>query len=472
MSEDINVTDGTVLETLNNKVDLDGGNYVGIPLEDYVHKHCLNEKITNCLLEVPQRIKYDLTDGTLTIKASSVVIVPYGTEDRTSEFPVGATFINENFKVYDTQYVSCHDGISRFFVWAEMIEDVPHVVQGTSTETGVEFIDLTTNSGTDWGTTGCGSGTTARTDNGYQYYTNTNFVKKHSSGVANAEVYSLPIMITSKTKGVPTKINQVFKVMGCFVSVFWVDKGIKALVPDFKNEDGTYKNIEWENNIFSFHINTLTNRQKQVMFFDIKDNMCAGLGARFSNDVYNHITYELVYDNSLNGYFYSYNTSDNYTLKKGLIVAYTTIDANGVYTALSPKQAFRAVDYNDYVNIVSSPITALCTTRATTTSSASNTKPAVVVQNYVAGTSWYRVWSDGWIEQGGVIGSNQINTVTVTFLKPFRNTDYFIVKNYGSAGTGTAGDNEVSFYGRTTTSVQTFSADKDNATSNWYACGY
>ena len=40
MSEDIKVTDGTVLESLNNKVDLDGGNYAGSPLEEYIHKHC------------------------------------------------------------------------------------------------------------------------------------------------------------------------------------------------------------------------------------------------------------------------------------------------------------------------------------------------------------------------------------------------------------------------------------------------
>lgn len=40
MSEDIKVTDGTVLEALNNKVDLDGGNYKGSELEAYIHEHC------------------------------------------------------------------------------------------------------------------------------------------------------------------------------------------------------------------------------------------------------------------------------------------------------------------------------------------------------------------------------------------------------------------------------------------------
>lgn len=40
MSEDIKVTDGTVLEALNNKVDLDGGNYIGSGLDKIIHEHC------------------------------------------------------------------------------------------------------------------------------------------------------------------------------------------------------------------------------------------------------------------------------------------------------------------------------------------------------------------------------------------------------------------------------------------------
>ena len=40
MSEDIKVTDGTVLETLNGKVDLDGGNYIGSGLDKIIHEHC------------------------------------------------------------------------------------------------------------------------------------------------------------------------------------------------------------------------------------------------------------------------------------------------------------------------------------------------------------------------------------------------------------------------------------------------
>jgi hypothetical protein len=82
----------------------------------------------------------------------------------------------------------------------------------------------------------------------------------------------------------------------------------------------------------------------------------------------------------------------------------------------------------------------MCTTKATTTSTAHNDLVAVVTQNYVNGTSWYRVWSDGWIEQGGIYdrGSHQGGgTVTVTLLKTFSNANYSVLcsmKNADSSG--------------------------------------
>lgn len=62
-----------------------------------------------------------------------------------------------------------------------------------------------------------------------------------------------------------------------------------------------------------------------------------------------------------------------------------------------------------------------------------------VVETYVNGTEWYRVWSDGWIEQGGCTAKN-VSSATATFLKPFSNTDYIVsvsVAAYKSdSGTG------------------------------------
>ena len=57
-----------------------------------------------------------------------------------------------------------------------------------------------------------------------------------------------------------------------------------------------------------------------------------------------------------------------------------------------------------------------------------------VVETYQNGTSWYRIWSDGWCEQGGFTNSGN-NSVTVTLLEPFANTNYKISVNLvGSDG--------------------------------------
>lgn len=54
-----------------------------------------------------------------------------------------------------------------------------------------------------------------------------------------------------------------------------------------------------------------------------------------------------------------------------------------------------------------------------------------VVETYVNGTSWYRVWSDKWCEQGG---GNITSSGNVNFLKPFKDTNYCLT---GSIGHGT-----------------------------------
>lgn len=47
---------------------------------------------------------------------------------------------------------------------------------------------------------------------------------------------------------------------------------------------------------------------------------------------------------------------------------------------------------------------------------------AYITETYVNGTSWYRVWSDGWCEQGGK--SLVTGAVTINLLKKFANTNY------------------------------------------------
>jgi hypothetical protein len=50
----------------------------------------------------------------------------------------------------------------------------------------------------------------------------------------------------------------------------------------------------------------------------------------------------------------------------------------------------------------------------------------VVVENYQNGTSWYRVYSDGWVEQGGVATGAYSDNYhrKITFLKEMIDTNY------------------------------------------------
>lgn len=53
-----------------------------------------------------------------------------------------------------------------------------------------------------------------------------------------------------------------------------------------------------------------------------------------------------------------------------------------------------------------------------------DTKP-YITETYENGASWYRVWSDGWCEQGGYTNSN-VTTVTIDLIKTLRDYNYTV----------------------------------------------
>ena len=52
----------------------------------------------------------------------------------------------------------------------------------------------------------------------------------------------------------------------------------------------------------------------------------------------------------------------------------------------------------------------------------SNAEFPHVVETYINGTSWYRKYSDGWLEQGGIISASN---PTLSFIKAFKDTNYY-----------------------------------------------
>ena len=124
--------------------------------------------------------------------------------------------------------------------------------------------------------------------------------------------------------------------------------------------------------------------------------------------------------------------------------------------------------------------TTYCTTAATTSSTASVTNPCVVIENYCNGDNWYRIWSDGWIEQGGKsTGGNNSTGATTTFLKQFKNTNYTLTTSDAISSHSNQASCALVVTSKTATGFDISSSWVTNSswnwstlTFNWYACGY
>lgn len=86
-------------------------------------------------------------------------------------------------------------------------------------------------------------------------------------------------------------------------------------------------------------------------------------------------------------------------------------------------------------------------------------------------SSWYNLYSDGWIEQGGRVSSATENAdFVVTLTKPMLNNRYCIQRTSASASTTTATFRAFSVKGITTTEFKMYITDTISPTY-WYVCG-
>lgn len=100
---------------------------------------------------------------------------------------------------------------------------------------------------------------------------------------------------------------------------------------------------------------------------------------------------------------------------------------------------------------------------------------AHIIETYQNEHSWYRVWSDGFVEQGGIVQSMGVkSTRTITLLKPYKDTNYSVVASFRSGTTGSWG-NTMGAYPLNNTQirvVQGWYGDTITVHIQWRACGY
>ena len=94
-----------------------------------------------------------------------------------------------------------------------------------------------------------------------------------------------------------------------------------------------------------------------------------------------------------------------------------------------------------------------------------------VIETYQNGTEWYRVYSDGWCETGGIIPSTATTTVTTNFLKEFKEAPSVLV-NFNYSKTGTANYQYICARNITTTSFVITTYVSDCSGISYLAQGY
>ena len=169
-------------------------------------------QITNCLTEIPQRVKLELVGETFTIKAGSIVVFPDSTKDLSLNYTIGSTYKHSNLKVVDTKFAN-----GQFFVWAEIQKDVSLTSTGTVTVANNFMFIRATNGAFAWyGANATYSGSNTPTAGQCWYDTTNNIINTSSDKFetyANGAL-SLPICDFARVNGVVTKINQVFNDFG------------------------------------------------------------------------------------------------------------------------------------------------------------------------------------------------------------------------------------------------------------------
>ena len=95
----------------------------------------------------------------------------------------------------------------------------------------------------------------------------------------------------------------------------------------------------------------------------------------------------------------------------------------------------------------------------------------VILASYTSGTSWYKKYSNGWVEQGGTFTS--LYDQAVTLIVPMKDTNYTILTsktNWGSAViiVDTVTTTSFKVYGR----GQGGSGFSENVSGYWYVAGW
>lgn len=346
-----------------------------------------SNNVTNCITEIPQDIKLELNNGTLTLKAGSKVYVPNGFEqDGTT--PHFDTVIIEN----DMNTAYSNVGVLMLF-WSSSFNyifgyDISYCKSGSSVPASFT---------------------------GWFYNTTTNTINDYQSGtiIPNRTV-SLPLgLITTDSSSIKS-IDQIFNGLGYIGSTVFALPGVKGMAPNGRNADGTLNNqlITVSSVLTSFNYATSENRSIILTNTPILQNDSR--------------------------YFYNAEENKIYWTADGkayirVILGSINVNSSSQITSMTLKTPFHAVDYNDFQKTAEQTNT-LETSKANTSLDNVSAGIDFVVESQLPTAlndyTWYRKYKSGWVEQGGYIASdnNSYPSKGVTLPVPMNDANYQVQK--------------------------------------------
>ena len=252
---------------------------------------------TNCITEIPQDINLTLSNGTLTLKAGSRVYVPNG-----------AGVFNK---------VTVANDIN--FTFTTNTQGLVLLLDTTGTSIIASGGPLTVSGATD-----PLAGQTYHT----WYDTTNNIINRYTSdGTIPWKTTSFPIATITVSGGAISSIDQVFNGFGYIGSNLFVLPGVKYLIPQYRNSDGSLKNLETTTSNVLTRTFSGTNTV-YITLSDTQDITWWGIDVAYYDGIKNVVVGQGLED-----------------FHKALLGTFTI--SSGQITSLNPKTVFHALDYND-----------------------------------------------------------------------------------------------------------------------------
>lgn len=370
---------------------------------------------TNCITKIPQDIKLALVDGVLTLKAGSKIYFPDGSAQTVTS---------------DTTISNLGAANEKKFVFIDTV----HAIYFTAN---------------------CYSGSSQPSGGTYyagdMWFDTENQTIKRYDGSNWTGSYSFPLCACKVTDGgVISAINQVFNGFGYIGSTVFGLPGVKVLMPNGRNADGTLKNLEITTN--SVVLNSTTQTYIDNAHYNCVLNEAAAQIHTVESSYYNY-TYERP-ELGANKRWYSEKDNMWYTCFAATPTVWTE-DTQCIVLTYTYHESAPISDFE-----IKAPISIV-----------NQSMSDYVVSSYVNATTgqWYRQWKSGWLEQGGI--QKQGAGFTFTLIKPFLNTKYFVSAQMvsNSPNTNNVLVSFLNLRAQTTTYFQLeFTTYSDTV---WYACG-